>query len=86
VVCTGGPIVVDPLPDDVHTPRARAAIASGLRAACAYPVVANHELTVVLEFLTTGTIRSTSELDALVGQVAAVLTPHLRDLDVEDLQ
>jgi hypothetical protein len=86
VVCTGGPIVVDPLSDDVHLPRAHAAIASGLHAACAYPVVANQELMVVLEFLTGGSIRSSSELDALVEELAAVLAPHLRDLDVEDLQ
>jgi hypothetical protein len=86
VVCTGGPIVVDPLSDDAHLPRAHAAIASGLHAACAYPVVASQELMVVLEFLTGGSIRASSELDALVGQLAAVLAPHLRDLDVEDLQ
>jgi hypothetical protein len=86
VVSTGGPIVLDPLPDDVHTPRARAALASGLRAACGYPVAVDHQLMVVLEFLTTGTIRSSRELDALVGQLAVVLAPHLRDLDVEDLQ
>jgi hypothetical protein len=86
VVCTGRPIVVDPLSDDVHMPRAHAAIASGLHAACAYPVVANQELMLVLEFLTTGSIRSSSELDALVERLAAVLAPHLRDLDLEDLQ
>jgi hypothetical protein len=67
-------------------PRAHAAVASGLRSACAYPVVANRDLTVVLEFLTTGSIRSSIELDALAEQLAAVLTPHLWDLDLEDLQ
>lgn len=44
------PIVLDPLPDDTHTPRARAALASGLRAACAYPAVTDDELTVVRAF------------------------------------
>ena len=86
VVCTGAPLIVDPLFDDVHAPRAHAAVASGLRSACAYPVVANPELVVVLEFLTSGSIRSTCELDALIEQLAAVLTPHLRDLELEDLR
>jgi hypothetical protein len=86
VVCTGAPIVVDPMVDDVLLPRAHAAITSGLHAACAYPVVANQDLTVVLEFLTTGSIGSISELDVLIEQLVAVLAPHLRDLDVEELQ
>jgi hypothetical protein len=86
VVCTGGPVVLDPVVDDGHMPRARAAIASGLHAACAYPVVANPELTVVLEFLTTGSIRPSGELDELVEQLTAVLAPHLRHLELEDLQ
>jgi hypothetical protein len=86
VVCTGGPVVVDPLCGDVHPSRAHAAIAAGLRAACGFPVVANRDLTVVLEFLTSGSIRPGGELGALVERLAAVLAPHLRDLELEDLR
>jgi GAF domain-containing protein len=85
VVCTGGAIVIDPLSDDVHMPRAHAAVASGLRSACGYPVVANQELVVVLEFLTSRSIRSSGAPDALVAQLAAVLAPHLRNLEPEEL-
>jgi hypothetical protein len=66
-------------------PRARAALASGLRAACGYPLQVDAELTVVLEFLATGPVRRTGELDALVEQLAARLRPHLRDMAAEDL-
>jgi hypothetical protein len=86
VISTGGPVFLHPLPDSPHTPRARAAIASGLRAACGYPLEVNPELTVVLEFLATGAIDRNSELDTLIEQLADVLRPQLRDLDSEDLQ
>jgi hypothetical protein len=48
--------------------------------------LANRDLTVVLEFLTSGSIRPGGELGALVERLAAVLAPHLRDLELEDLR
>ncbi len=85
VVCRGVPVFLHPLPDSPHMPRAKAAIASGLRAACGYPLEVNPELSLVLEFLATGSIHPSSDLDTLIEQLSDVLRPHLRDLDVEDL-
>jgi hypothetical protein len=85
VVCSRAPVVIEPLSDNVHQPRARAAIASGLRAACGYPLEVSSELTVVLEFLTTGSIGPTGEIDALVEQLTAVVMPHLEHVEPADL-
>ncbi|MFD2091431.1 hypothetical protein [Blastococcus deserti] len=85
VICRRAPVVIEPLSDNVHLPRARAAIASGLRAACGYPVEVSSEVTVVLEFLTTSSIGPTGQVDALVEQLAAVLVPQLENSEPADL-
>jgi hypothetical protein len=56
-----------------------------LRAACGYPLEVSSELTVVLEFLTTGSIGPTGEIDALVEQLTAVVMPHLEHVEPADL-
>jgi len=84
-VTTGGPIFIHPLPDSMHMPRARSAIASGLCAACAFPLRVNSRMTVILEFLASDVIHPSSELDTLLEQVTAVVLPHLRNLEVDEL-
>jgi hypothetical protein len=85
VVATGAPVVIDELPADANMARARSALACGLRTACAYPLPVHPALTVVLEFLSSGALQRTTELDTLVTRLGEVLVPHLRDLEVEDL-
>ena len=85
VVCAGAPVVIDALPGSAHMLRARAALAAGLRAACGYPLVVNPELTVVFEFLATGPIHPSTDLDALMEQLGRVLVPHLRELEYGEL-
>jgi len=85
VVCSNAPVFIDPLPGSAHMVRARAAIAAGLRAACGFPLEANARLTVVLEFLAGTSLQPSSDLDTLVEQLSAVLRPHLRELEADDL-
>ncbi len=85
VVCSNAPVFLHPLVASSHMPRAKAALTAGLTAACGYPLKVNRELTLVLEFLAIGPIQQAAELDALVERLGALMLPHLRDLDAEDL-
>ena len=86
VVSRRAPVFIEPLPISAHMPRARAAIASGLRAACGFPLEANARLTVVLEFLAASSIEPSGELHLLVERLTDVLAPHLAELEARDLE